>query len=258
MKGQAVCHQVRNGRIKSKQKKSRKKDQPLSEQEIHSLIIEHRENARKLARSFLRRWRVRMSAEETDSIVDLTLCEAAKRFRPDKGATFMTFLYYHLRGQFVRAVESAANTQNFLVNFSQIAGVDVGDWIPNADLLNSAEASLVHQQEQENPEQLLMRKETVQVCRSAYRVLDDLEREVINRSYDGEEALVSIARSLGYSRCHISRVKKRALQRMKGALENNFNEKPECNPRIRPLDRDIARRSRRRVRRLKSDILKAA
>ena len=257
MKGQAVVRQSSISKSSKLKKAKKKKSVQLNEADIHALIIDHRENARKLARSFLRRWRVRMSAEEIDSIVDLTLCEAGKRFRPDKGASFMTFLYYHLRGQFVRAVESAASNQSMMVNFSQISGMDVGDWMPSPDALVSADVSLFRHQEVDSPEQLLLRKENVEVCRKAYTVLDDLEKEIINRSFDDEEALVAIARSLGYSRCHISRVKKRALERMKGALEKNFEDHSRANT-IRPLDREITRRTRRRTRRYRPEILKEA
>ena len=62
---------------------------PAVEQE--RLILDHRDNGKKLARSILRRWRVRMPAEEVDSIVDLTLCEAAKRYRPEEGRQFHDF-----------------------------------------------------------------------------------------------------------------------------------------------------------------------
>ena len=86
---------------------------PLEQQQrIDDLILNHRENGRKLARSILRRWRVRMLTDEIDSIVDLTLCEAAKRFSTDFGASFMTFFFYHLRGHLVRAVANAAQASN--------------------------------------------------------------------------------------------------------------------------------------------------
>src|SRR5690349_7137351 len=78
------------------------------EAEISKLILDHRENGRKLARSILRRWRVRMPAEEIDSIVDLSLCEAARRYSSERGASFMTFFFYHLRGHLVRSVARAA------------------------------------------------------------------------------------------------------------------------------------------------------
>jgi len=73
-----------------------------------ALIIKYRLKARKIGRSILRRWHARMDLDEVDSLVDLSLCEAVKRFNPNKGASFMTFLFYHLKGNLVRSVATAA------------------------------------------------------------------------------------------------------------------------------------------------------
>src|SRR3990167_8004194 len=86
-----------------------KRERPLSVSAKEKLILEYRANARKLSRSMLRRWHARLDLEEVDSLVVLSLCEAAARYGPNKGASFMTFLYYHLRGCLVRAVDAAAN-----------------------------------------------------------------------------------------------------------------------------------------------------
>lgn len=115
--------------VKRKEKRiSIEKRSELGAREIEKLILDHRENGRKLARSVLRKWRARLSLEEVDSIVDLTLCEAAKRYRPDKGACFMTFLFYHLRGYLVRAVASAANANNMFHQYAKASGVDPNEW----------------------------------------------------------------------------------------------------------------------------------
>src|SRR5690348_15064745 len=68
------------------------------------LVLRYRMKARKLARSILRKWHSRLDLQEVDSIVDLSLCEAVARYNPAKGASFMTFLFYHLRGNLIRAV----------------------------------------------------------------------------------------------------------------------------------------------------------
>jgi len=60
-----------------------------------------------------------------------------------------------------------------------------------------------------------MKREKSSLCQQAIVKLDDLEKEIIDRSYGQDEPLVDIARLLGYSRCHISRVKKRALDRIR-------------------------------------------
>ncbi|MCC6220777.1 MAG: hypothetical protein IT291_06015 [Deltaproteobacteria bacterium] len=201
--------------------RTRAKVSAPSTEYINDLILTHRENGRKLARSLLRRWRARMNPQEVDSLVDLTLCETAKRFSLEHGASFMTFFYYHLRGYLVRAIASAVNSGSFIASSGEGANgesperLSVGKnyyyFLP--DEIGSGSY------DNEGPECLLIRKENINLCRNACAQLDSLEQEVIVRSFEKEEALVDIARSLGYSRCHISRVKKRALERLTALLD---------------------------------------
>ncbi len=186
-----------------------------------SLILDHRENGRKLARSILRKWRVHMPGEEVDSIVDLALCESSLRFSPSKGASFMTFFFYHLRGHLVRAVARATQSSAILNGPKSDEWCDDG----HSEFASSYGAYLdneMHnQRDNETPEQIVLRREKITVCREAIDKLDKLEQVVLDKSYAEDEALVNIAKSLGYSRCHISRVKKGALQRLKSVLEHS-------------------------------------
>jgi RNA polymerase sigma factor (sigma-70 family) len=219
-KRQPVRKSATRNRIPKKQAKvaAVQAPKPLSYDE---LILNHRENGRKLARSILRRWQVNMPAEEVDSIVDLTLCEAAVRYDVNKGASFITFLFYHLRGRLVRAVASATSDSQLFLAVAQSAGLDVSDWTTaNEDTAVGIlpDFNIERQTEVESPEALLIKKEKTSLCQTAVYKLDELEREIIDRSYCQDEPLVDIAKLLGYSRCHISRVKKRALDRIRGII----------------------------------------
>ena len=211
-------------KAKSKTKAKDIKPSAKEQQRINDLVLEHRESGRKLSRSILRRWRVRMPADEIDSVVDLALCEAARRFSEDKGATFMTFFFYHLRGHLVRAVARAAHANNIFLAFAQNIGIDPEEWqhVNNEVIWAYVPDNMViGQREVETPEHNILRKEKIKKCREAITKLDLLEQEIIKRSYDGEQPLVNIARTLGYSRCHVSRVKKAALERLKLILEES-------------------------------------
>jgi RNA polymerase sigma factor (sigma-70 family) len=205
---------------------------PSTEQEkrVAGLILDHRENGRKLARSILRRWRVRMPADEIDSIVDLALCEAARRYSADKGAAFMTFFFYHLRGHLVRSVARAAQASNVFLAYGQQNEVETREWqhVSSEALWSFVPDHLLFgQRDVETPEHAVLRKEKIDQCRNAVTVLDDLEKEIITRSFKGEQPLVEIARTLGYSRCHISRVKKSALERLKVIISESRDEEEE-------------------------------
>lgn len=206
------------GKAKGVSTKAPKKEK---KQDFDTLVLNHRENGRKLGRSILRRWRVRMPTDEIDSIVDLALCEAAQRYSSEKGASFMTFFFYHLRGHLVRSVARAAQSSNIFMAFGESAGMDVGDWHDvDAQALWGylPDNSVFGNREVENPENQVIQNETIQECRTAVSKLDTLEQQILQRSFTEEQPLVDIAKSLGYSRCHISRVKKSALDQLKITL----------------------------------------
>ncbi|MCB0331754.1 MAG: sigma-70 family RNA polymerase sigma factor [Bdellovibrionales bacterium] len=199
---------------KDKQVETPKNDSALSLREQEKLVLEFRIKARKLGRSILRKWHARLDLQEVDSVVDLSLCEAVKRFDPKKGASFMTFLYYHLKGNLIRAVSAAAQA-----NF--IPGLDTEreaqEDTPAITALEVVEA--VSGTDQRQPDELLLQKELVHLSKDACTRLDPLEKQVIERLYLQGEQLMQIANSLGYSRCHISRVKKKALEHLQNDLE---------------------------------------
>jgi RNA polymerase sigma factor (sigma-70 family) len=179
----------------------------LSAQEREDLVIEFRLKARTLAHSILRKWHSRLDPQEVESIVDLSLCEAVRRFNKHKGASFMTFLFYHLRGNLIRAVATAASL-NFVPlgdhenseygEGRNINAIEIADTLCNHDFMA--------------PDEVLLKKEIAGLSQKACERLDPLEREVIFRIYVQEQQLMDVARTLGYSRCHISRVKKKALE----------------------------------------------
>ncbi|MCB0338563.1 MAG: sigma-70 family RNA polymerase sigma factor [Bdellovibrionales bacterium] len=237
--------QVRKSRVKrgikskkvgsvSKKKLSTKKAAPAKKAkksatvvDVESLVLEYRANARKLSRSILRRWHARLDIEELDSLVDLALCEAAKRFDPTKGASFMTFLFYHLRGCLVRAVDAAANVNTIPASSFEIA--ELSSDYSSASYKNGTYtsgssgdiASALCNHEYLLPDEILYRKEVAVLSNLACSKLDQLEQEVIYRIYMLEQPLVDIARTLGYSRCHISRVKKKALETLQTELSRS-------------------------------------
>lgn len=186
----------------------------LSERAKERLIVKSRTKARKLARSMLRKWNARLDINEVDSIVDLSLCEAASRYSPDLGASFMTFLFYHLRGNLIRSISTSA--QSNLVPLldgdpsSPEELEDLQEIFKGANAHDIAEA--LNGTDVARPDEILMQKEMIELSQQAKTKLDSLARQVLDRVYVAEEQLIDIAAELGYSRCHMSRVKRRALE----------------------------------------------
>ena len=187
----------------------------LSREKLDELIVSHREHGKRLAWSFLNAWRVRMNHDEIMSVVGMALCEAASRFDAEKGVAFKTFFFYHLRGMLLREIGRAVNEQKVLqyVAPASISEVSTAEkiFLPR-EWLNFAETN--------NPEKILEKTRISQACWTACNQLDPLEREVIIRYFVNDEPLVNIAEDLNYCRCHISRVKSRALVRLARLLRN--------------------------------------
>lgn len=224
------------GKIAVKKMGRKTKDKPLTPEQIEALILDHRANARKLSRSILRRWHARLDLQELDSLVDLALCEAARRYNPNKGASFMTFLFYHLRGCLVRAVDAAANVNTIPASDFEIAELSSdysNDSYKNgafkAGSANEISDALCNH-EYMLPDEQLYKKEMTGLSNVACEHLDDLEREVVYRIYALEQPLVDIARNLGYSRCHISRVKRKALEVLHKQLSPHVGDNKPFNP----------------------------
>ena len=256
------------GRVIELSSAKNKQAGPPTPAQQEALIIKYRLKARKLGRSILRRWHSRMDLDEVDSIVDLSLCEAVKRFDASKGASFMTFLFYHLKGNLVRAVTTAATSMAIPI-FNQDETTK-----PAAEpehmfghqfrALNSAEvAEAVTSQDVPLPDEMLWKKELNSASTAACDKLDPLEREIIKRIFLQEQQIMDIAAALGYSRCHISRVKKKALEtlhtELSGSMSHvdlgkkpNFDDGAEFAP-LRSLGRRPIHRRRPRSKVARAD-----
>lgn len=215
----------------------------LTQKMRDDLVLNNRDKAKKLARSMLRKWRSRLELDEVDSVVDLSLCEAAMRFDPKRGASFITFLFYHLRGNLIRLVSDAAN-QNTLPLFDRELLDGAFDASQSNPIANAIEiAAALTGQEQVLPDEHFYKKEVAGLSRKACEKLDLLEQEVICRVFMNEEHLFDVAENLGYSRCHISRVKRKALDTLQTELKPMLVEPAkEHNVRISGRRRLISRR----------------
>ena len=190
----------------------------LSPEEQADIILEHQEHSVRLAWSFLKTWRVKMQVDEVRSIANLALCETALRFDPSREVAFKTFFFYHLRGMLVKEIVKIVNQKKIsdpllqTTNNSRKTAAEVAtDSIWPFPLIETT-----------TPEQMLSRRETAQTCWTACSTLDLLEQEVVLRHFVKEQSLKQIAEELNYCRCHTSRVKGRAIKKLKRLLGGNI------------------------------------
>jgi len=217
----------------------------LTARQREALVLDHRTQARKLARSILRKWHSRIDIQEVESVVDLSLCEAVKRYDPSFGASFITFLFYHMRGNLIRTVSEAANLNMIAVDDEELENQANDIYFSNYQELRSATAAELAQAVGRNdhplPDALLLKKEVAELSVQAFDKLDSLERSVIERILLNEEQLIDVAQDLGYSRCHISRVKRKALETLHKDLSWSLDLRNSHGP-VPDDELDLARR----------------
>lgn len=188
----------------------------LPRAKVHQLILENREHGRRLAWSFLTSWRIRMNHDEVMSVVGMALCEAANRFDARKGVAFRTFFFYHLRGMLLKEIARLIEEQKLLqvIPESAVNGATGRDhaYVPKEI------SALV---DYNNPERLLQRSQLSHFCWEGCAQLDPLEQEILVRYFVYDEPLITIAKELKYCRCHVSRVKSRALSKLHKLLAGN-------------------------------------
>jgi RNA polymerase sigma factor (sigma-70 family) len=193
-----------NSSVKTK-KVSKHKTEAQRIKAVHILVEDHYESGKRLAWSFLNKWRVRIEEDEVTSITGAALCEAANRFNPNLGVNFKTFLFYYLRGMLLKEITKRVTDSKFRApSFQHLQEA-------NDDARGFALENYYQEENDETPESILDQKQRIDLCRQATAGLDALEQKVLEKFFGEDESVVDIAKSLGYCRCHISRVKSKAL-----------------------------------------------
>ncbi len=199
----------KNAKNKSASKKKIKKN---SKAVITALVAENQEHGMRLAWSFLKKWRIRIEADEVESVVGAALVEAAIRYDDTKGAHFRTFFFYHLRGMLLKEVA-------FLIDERKKIRHTPSEILENPLSIESFNdrwpVNLVNRND---PESILADKQESSRLWNTCEQLDTLEREVIERHFIQDHSLKKIAEDLSYCRCHISRVKSKALKTLSKVL----------------------------------------
>jgi RNA polymerase sigma factor (sigma-70 family) len=189
----------------------------------HQLILDNRISARKVARNILKKWNAKLPGEEIDSAVDLALCEAAHRYRPSPNASFITYLFYFLKGCLVKAI-SANNTAFNQVVHEHIKheALDAGPANIEVEPAQEAVKKELLQEEESitsiSPEDQVFHRELKGRCREALLHLSNLERELLLNIHVLELKTTTVAKQLGYSRGHLFNVRRAAIEKVRNEL----------------------------------------
>lgn len=206
MKALALKHDVVEKKVLSLVKKT----PTFNHQDV---VMEFREKARKMARSILRRWRAHIDVQELDSLVDLALCEAVSKFEPERGVSFITFMFYYLKGHLIKTITSLANSKTVSENTDE-------DKFSVEDIMFAMNSN-----DQVLADERFYINQMLELSKDIYGCLDRLERTILHRLFVNDEPLIDIAADLGYSRCHVSRIKKNAIETLQTKLSKITGEK---------------------------------
>ncbi len=190
------------------------------ENSAHDIIINHRITARKLARHMLKRWNARLDQEEIDSVADLALCEAARGFDPKEGSAFSTYLFYFLKGSLIKAMQM---NKGVIINISLCDGEmrkrTYSDGVEDQYIVEDTRGALDDPDApNSSPERGFYLLEIRRKCNEALLALSNLEREVVVNVHIFDYKVANVARRLGYSRGHISNMRKVALKKLQNQL----------------------------------------
>jgi len=177
------------------------------------LAATNMEIARKLSWKLLRSWQIHLPEDEVESIANLALCEAARNYDGRETTQFQTFLYYHVRGRLLREISSQVQHSKMTNYFDDDVTGEMNGQADFADITLS-----LMQDQARSPEQVLVEREQDELFEGAFSNLDWLEKEVIVGHYFDGKSLNDLANSLKYCRCHLSRVKGRAIAKLKKGM----------------------------------------
>jgi hypothetical protein len=132
-----------------------------------------------------------------------------------------------LKGNLVRAVASAAAAHSIPLYQVEEGEIERGErehfnGFQHRGLNADEVAEALSSQDVPMPDDVVWKKELHDKSADACAKLDTLEKEIIKRIFIQEQQIMDIAATLGYSRCHISRVKKKALETLHAELKSGL------------------------------------
>ena len=181
--------------------------------EARNVLIER--NLRLVAHIMKKYYTLTADQEDLISIGTIGLIKGIESFDPSKGARLATYA--------ARCVENEI-LMHFRSRKKAAQDVSLSDYIDTGNDGTALALMDVVSDEEDLLEQVSNRQELRRLCKAVDRVLNDQERQVIVLRYGlgGGEPLRQreVAEHTGISRSYVSRIEKKALQKLRAELEN--------------------------------------
>ena len=180
--------------------------------EARNILIER--NLRLVAHIMKKYYAQAADQEDLISIGTIGLIKGITTFDASKGARLATYA--------ARCVENEI-LMHFRAQKKSAQDVSLSDHIETGSDGAPLELMDVVCQEDDMLDRLACREQTIQLQKAIDRVLTDQEKQVVTLRYglDGAEPQRQrqVAQTIGISRSYVSRIEKRALQKLKAALQ---------------------------------------
>ncbi|MBQ6249129.1 MAG: RNA polymerase sporulation sigma factor SigK [Oscillospiraceae bacterium] len=151
------------------------------------------------------------------SIGTIGLIKAVNTFRPDKGIRLATYASRCIENEILMFFRSRKKLQGEVSLSDAIEGDGDGDELHLADVVGEEDTMLTDLQD---------RDDRILIRQLVARVLDEREADVIRRRYGlggaEPETQREIAKRYGISRSYVSRIEKKALEKLAEGLEGKM------------------------------------
>jgi len=192
------------------------------------LVEENLELVDKIVRGMLRRLPSHIDKADLIQQGRIGLMEAARRYDPTSAASFKTFATYRIRGEIIdglrahsqgRPAEAGWNesVESIGENAASSSSDDVSGFVSSVKALSTAFELATSTSE--NPLEESLEKTTLW---TAVMRLPERERHVCELLYKMDMTMQDIANLMGTSKASVSRLHKRALERLR--LDNQLND----------------------------------
>ena len=171
----------------------------------HQLILRHQLSAVRVARGLLKRWGVAIGADETASLAWLALCEAARLYHHRRGARFMTYCFYFIKGALAKEIQRRIGESAYVP-------------IPREEKSDGMEAAEEIAASGPSPEERAWAGEIGRRFKRAAVSLPALQKDVVIRSFVLEEKMTAIARRHRLSRTYLFAVRAAAVRKLRTDL----------------------------------------
>jgi RNA polymerase sporulation-specific sigma factor len=152
--------------------------------------------------------------EDLLSIGTIGLIKAVNTFKADYGSRFATYAIRCIDNEMLMYFRGKKKTKGEVSMFEPIGTDKEGNQIHLFDILESTDADVAEEMEK--------REQIVKLAKYRKQILTERENRIIIKRFglDGEEEKTQreIAQELGISRSYVSRIEKRAMEKMKKFL----------------------------------------